>query len=83
LPQGEPLRTSRVPATEIMKIARNLRYLEDRWDVKVAQTLDAPELLRYRSNLLGPIFVLRISEAGIQREIQEVDPLDGSSRTVL
>jgi len=29
-----------------------LRYLEDRWDDKVASTLDEPELLRYRSNLL-------------------------------
>ena len=30
-----------------------LRYLEDRWDEAVAAKLDAPELLRYRSNLLG------------------------------
>ena len=30
-----------------------LQFLEDRWDAAVAATLDEPELLRYRSNLLG------------------------------
>ena len=30
-----------------------LHFLEDRWDPTVAATLDEPELLRYRSNLLG------------------------------
>ena len=67
-----------------MKIAEKLRYLEDRWDEKVARTLDAPELLRYRSNLLGSD--LRITNFGggnTSSKIQEVDPLDGSSRTVL
>src|SRR5258706_1699274 len=67
-----------------MKIDEKLRYLEDRWDEKVAQTLDAPELLRYRSNLLGSD--LRITNFGggnPSSKIQEVDPLDGSSRTVL
>src|SRR5260221_10079701 len=67
-----------------MKIAEKLRYLEDRWDEKVAQTLDAPELLRYRSNLLGSD--LRITNFGggnTSSKIQEVDPLDGSLRTVL
>ena len=45
-----------------MKIAEKLRYLEDRWDENVARTLDAPELLRYRSNLLGSD--LRITNFG-------------------
>ena len=36
-----------------MKLKIKLRYLEDRWDEKVARGLDEPELLRYRSNLLG------------------------------
>ena len=39
-----------------------LRYLEDRWDDKVASTLDEQELLRYRSNLLGSD--LRITNFG-------------------
>jgi len=30
-----------------------LRYLKDLWDDQVARNLDEPELLRYRSNLLG------------------------------
>ena len=30
-----------------------LKFLEDKWDDVVASKLDAPELLRYRSNLLG------------------------------
>ena len=30
-----------------------LHFLEDRWDPAVAAGLDEPELLRYRSNLLG------------------------------
>jgi rhamnose utilization protein RhaD (predicted bifunctional aldolase and dehydrogenase) len=30
-----------------------LRYLQDLWDEKAAAALDEPELLRYRSNLLG------------------------------
>ena len=36
-----------------MKLKTKLRYLEDRWDQKAALGLDEPELLRYRSNLLG------------------------------
>ena len=67
-----------------MKTAEKLRYLEDRWDEKVARTLDAPELLRYRSNLLGSD--LRITNFGggnTSSKIQELDPLDGSSRNVL
>ena len=59
-----------------------LRYLEDRWDDKVASTLDEPELLRYRSNLLGSD--LRITNFGggnTSSKIVEKDPLDGSRQT--
>ena len=31
----------------------SLKFLEDRWDPAIADKLDEPELLRYRSNLLG------------------------------
>ena len=31
----------------------SLKFLEDKWDEAVASKFDAPELLRYRSNLLG------------------------------
>ena len=59
-----------------------LRYLEDRWDDKVASTLDEPELLRYRSNLLGSD--LRITNFGggnTSSKIVEKDPLDGEPRS--
>jgi rhamnulose-1-phosphate aldolase/alcohol dehydrogenase len=43
-------------------IKRELIYLEDKWDHKYAETLDEPEKLRYRSNLLGSD--LRITNFG-------------------
>lgn len=61
-----------------------LRYLEDRWDDAAARGLDEPELLRYRSNLLGSD--LRITNFGggnTSSKIGATDPLDGSSQTVL
>ena len=67
-----------------MKIQEKLRYLEDRWDDQVARSLDAPELLRYRSNVLGSD--LRITNFGggnTSSKIEDTDPLDGSRQTVL
>jgi rhamnose utilization protein RhaD (predicted bifunctional aldolase and dehydrogenase)/NAD(P)-dependent dehydrogenase (short-subunit alcohol dehydrogenase family) len=61
-----------------------LQYLEDRWDDKVARTLDEPELLRYRSNLLGSD--LRITNFGggnTSSKIVQQDPLDRSQQPVL
>ena len=61
-----------------------LRYLEDRWDEKVAGALDQQELLRYRSNLLGSD--LRLTNFGggnTSSKLVEKDPLDGSEQTVL
>src|SRR5256884_3608408 len=67
-----------------MKSKEKLRYLEDRWDDQIARGLDAAELLRYRSNLLGSD--LRITNFGggnTSSKIEETDPLDGSKATVL
>ena len=67
-----------------MKIQEKLRHLEDRWDQQVAGALDPPELLRYRSNLLGSD--LRITNFGggnTSSKISETDPLDGSRQAVL
>ena len=67
-----------------MKVQEKLKYLEDRWDEKVARTLDEAELLRYRSNLLGSD--LRITNFGggnTSSKIEAADPLDGSKRRVL
>ncbi|GAA3750306.1 bifunctional rhamnulose-1-phosphate aldolase/short-chain dehydrogenase [Terriglobus aquaticus] len=61
-----------------------LKFLEDKWDDAVAQTLDAPELLRYRSNLLGSD--LRITNFGggnTSSKLSEVDPVSGDVVQVL
>lgn len=60
------------------------RYLENRWDKKIAATLNEPELLRYRSNLLGSD--LRITNYGggnTSAKLTQPDPLDGSPKQVL
>src|SRR5438445_11784953 len=67
-----------------MKLKTRLRYLEDRWDEKVARGLDGPELLRYRSNLLGSD--LRITNFGggnTSSKILQTDPLSEKKEEVL
>jgi rhamnose utilization protein RhaD (predicted bifunctional aldolase and dehydrogenase)/NAD(P)-dependent dehydrogenase (short-subunit alcohol dehydrogenase family) len=67
-----------------MEIQEKLRFLVDQWEERVAKSLDAAELLRYRSNLLGSD--LRITNFGggnTSSKITETDPLDGSARDVL
>ena len=61
-----------------------LRFLEDRWDDAIASKLDEPELLRYRSNLLGSD--LRITNFGggnTSSKIDQVDPLYGQTKKIL
>ncbi len=61
-----------------------LRYLKDLWDAELAAKFDEPELLRYRSNLLGTD--LRITNFGggnTSSKIIETDPVSGSSTEVL
>jgi rhamnose utilization protein RhaD (predicted bifunctional aldolase and dehydrogenase)/NAD(P)-dependent dehydrogenase (short-subunit alcohol dehydrogenase family) len=67
-----------------MTTKNSLRFLEDRWDEVVAAKLDAPELLRYRSNLLGSD--LRITNFGggnTSSKLEQIDPLDGKKKQVL
>src|SRR5882762_10450491 len=67
-----------------MQVKTKLRYLEDRWDERIARTLDQSELLRYRSNLLGSD--LRITNFGggnTSSKIQQTDPLSGKQEEVL
>ena len=67
-----------------MQLKTSLRYLEDRWDEQVARSLDEPERLRYRSNLLGSD--LRITNFGggnTSSKIQQTDPLSGKPEEVL
>ncbi len=61
-----------------------LKYLKDVWDPEAAAKFDEPELLRYRSNLLGAD--LRITNFGggnTSSKILESDPLNGESCEVL
>lgn len=56
----------------------SLKYLEDKWDSKLAGSLDEADTLRYRSNLLGSD--LRITNFGggnTSSKIVQTDPLTG------
>jgi rhamnose utilization protein RhaD (predicted bifunctional aldolase and dehydrogenase) len=61
-----------------------LKLLEDRWNPKLAATLDEPELLRYRSNLLGSdLRITNFAGGNTSSKITEVDPLTGQPVEVL
>ncbi len=61
-----------------------LQFLEDRWDAHVAATLDEPELLRYRSNLLGSdLRLTNFAGGNTSSKIMEADPLTGEPVEVL
>ncbi len=67
-----------------MAAQAELKYLEDRWDDAVAANLDEPELLRYRSNLLGSD--LRITNFGggnTSSKLDQIDPVDGQTKRIL
>src|SRR5438270_10417586 len=68
----------------VMAASTKLRFLEDKWDDAVASKLDPPELLRYRSNLLGSD--LRITNFGggnTSSKLDQVDALDGKTKKIL
>src|ERR1035438_5202653 len=61
-----------------------LKLLEDRWNPKLAASLDEPELLRYRSNLLGSdLRITNFAGGNTSSKITEVDPLTGQPVEVL
>jgi len=61
-----------------------LKFLEDRWDSSLAATLDEPELLRYRSNLLGSdLRLTNFAGGNTSSKITEADPLTGEPVEVL
>jgi rhamnose utilization protein RhaD (predicted bifunctional aldolase and dehydrogenase)/NAD(P)-dependent dehydrogenase (short-subunit alcohol dehydrogenase family) len=67
-----------------MKVKTELRYLVNQWVDQAARGLDGPDLLRYRSNLLGSD--LRITNFGggnTSSKIMQPDPLDGTESEVL
>src|SRR3984885_3651012 len=62
----------------------SLKFLEDRWDSAVADKLDEPELLRYRSNLLGSdLRITNFAGGNTSSKIDEIDPLTGKMVKVL
>jgi len=63
---------------------KRLRYLQDVWDTRVAAGLEEPELLRYRSNLLGSD--LRITNFGggnTSSKVKQKDALSSATVEVL
>src|ERR1700719_1192175 len=61
-----------------------LMLLEDRWNPAVADTLDEPELLRYRSNLLGSdLRITNFAGGNTSSKVTETDPLTGESVEVI
>ncbi|MFP5276020.1 MAG: class II aldolase/adducin family protein, partial [Acidobacteriota bacterium] len=61
-----------------------LKFLEDRWDASIAATLDEPELLRYRSNLLGSdLRITNFAGGNTSSKIKQTDPVTGEPVEVL
>lgn len=61
-----------------------LAFLEDLWDSSIADTLDEPELLRYRSNLLGSdLRITNFAGGNTSSKIADIDPLTGKPVEVL
>jgi len=61
-----------------------LKFLDDRWDPTIAGTLDEPELLRYRSNLLGSdLRITNFAGGNTSSKVDELDPLTGQLVKVL
>ncbi len=59
-------------------------YLRDLWDDSVAAALDEPELLRYRSNLLGAdLRITNFAGGNTSSKITLPDPLTGEATRVL
>jgi len=70
--------------TQATLATATLRFLEDRWDPAVAATLDEPELLRYRSNLLGSdLRITNFAGGNTSSKVVEADPLSGESVEVI
>jgi len=61
-----------------------LKFLQDRWDSSVAAQLDEPELLRYRSNLLGSdLRITNFAGGNTSSKVIDTDPLTGERVQVL
>src|SRR6202789_3820237 len=66
--------------TSSVQASTGLVFLEDRWDAALAATLDEPELLRYRSNLLGSdLRITNFAGGNTSSKVMETDPLTDNS----
>jgi len=70
--------------TSSVQASTSLVFLEDRWDFALAATLDEPELLRYRSNLLGSdLRITNFAGGNTSSKVMDTDPLTGERVEVL
>jgi rhamnose utilization protein RhaD (predicted bifunctional aldolase and dehydrogenase)/NAD(P)-dependent dehydrogenase (short-subunit alcohol dehydrogenase family) len=70
--------------TQAASLPLTLKFLEDRWDPQLAASLDQPELLRYRSNLLGSdLRLTNFAGGNTSSKVIEIDPLTGEPVEVL
>src|ERR1700677_2724018 len=70
--------------TEVASPSAILKFLEDRWDPRLAASFDEPELLRYRSNLLGSdLRITNFAGGNTSSKVREIDPLTGEPVEVL
>ncbi len=70
--------------TQSATVSATLKFLEDRWDPRIAASLDDPELLRYRSNLLGSdLRITNFAGGNTSSKVTEADPLTGEPVEVL
>ncbi|HXR39210.1 MAG TPA: bifunctional rhamnulose-1-phosphate aldolase/short-chain dehydrogenase [Terracidiphilus sp.] len=70
--------------TQAASPSATLLFLEDRWDPQLAASLDEPELLRYRSNLLGSdLRITNFAGGNTSSKVREIDPLTGEPVEVL
>ena len=61
-----------------------LQHLQDQWDESVAAGMDEPELLRYRSNLLGAdLRITNFAGGNTSSKVRMADPLTGQQTDVL
>ena len=70
--------------SQVVSPSTTLKFLEDRWNPAVAAELDQPELLRYRSNLLGSdLRITNFAGGNISSKVMGIDPLTGAQVEVL
>ena len=66
------------------RVESELQQLEDLWDESVAAGMDEPELLRYRSNLLGAdLRITNFAGGNTSSKVRMADPLTGQPTDVL